>query len=67
MNRKVEARLLDPKPGGAIAAARDFGIDLTLLVENLRRSPAERIRSNDKAVNDLTKIASALRKSRRTK
>ena len=36
-------RLLDPKPGSAIAAARDYGIDLTLLVENLRLTPEERL------------------------
>lgn len=28
----------------AIHAARDYGIDLTLLVENLRRTPTERLR-----------------------
>ena len=67
MKRTAEEKLLNPKPGSAIAAARDFGIDLTLLVENLRRSPAERIRSNDQAVNDLAKIEHAMRKSRKLK
>jgi hypothetical protein len=38
-----EELLLDPKPGTAAAAARDFGVDLTLTVQNLRLSPEERI------------------------
>ncbi|MBL8242313.1 MAG: hypothetical protein JNM66_33110 [Bryobacterales bacterium] len=28
-------RLKNPKPGGKIQAARDFGIDLTLLIEQI--------------------------------
>ena len=39
---RAEARLLNPAPGSRIEAARDYGIDLTLLVEQLRLSPAER-------------------------
>lgn len=31
-----------PKPGGGIAAAGDYGIDLSLLAASLRRSPDER-------------------------
>jgi hypothetical protein len=38
----AEQRLLHPAPGSRIAAARDFGIDLTLLVMQLRLCPAER-------------------------
>ncbi|MBI3698022.1 MAG: hypothetical protein HY238_24700 [Acidobacteria bacterium] len=39
----MEAKLLHPAPGGAIAAARDFGIDLSVLIERLRRTPEERL------------------------
>jgi len=35
----MEDRLRHPAPGGAIAAARDFGVDLTLLIDNLRKTP----------------------------
>jgi hypothetical protein len=38
----AEQRLLHPEPDSRIAAARDFGIDLTLLLMQLRLSPAER-------------------------
>ncbi len=36
-------KLLDPRPGSRIAAARDFGIDLTLVATRLRQTPQERI------------------------
>jgi hypothetical protein len=39
-----EMLLIDPKPGTAAAAARDFGIDLSLTVSNLRLTPEERIK-----------------------
>ena len=43
----LEMLLIDPKPGTAAAAARDFGIDLSLTVSNLRLTPEERIRKLD--------------------
>jgi hypothetical protein len=39
--------LIDPKPGTAAAAARDFGIDLSLTKSNLRLTPEQRIRRLD--------------------
>jgi hypothetical protein len=42
-----EMLLIDPKPGTAAAAARDFGIDLSLTVSNLRLTPEDRIRKLD--------------------
>lgn len=43
MKRTPEEKLLNPRPGSMIAAARDFGIDLTLTASQLRLSPQERI------------------------
>jgi hypothetical protein len=39
---RAERRLRNPAPGSRIAAAKEYGIDLTLLIENLRLTPAER-------------------------
>ena len=64
MKRTPEEKLLNPKPGSKIAEARDFGIDLSLLAENLRLTPAERLKSNDAVVNYMRKLALAVRKSR---
>lgn len=43
MARTPEEKLLNPKPGSKIAEARDFGIDLTLLVRQLRLTPQQRL------------------------
>ena len=40
---RAEERLRHPRPGSKIEAAQRYGIDLTLLIENLRLSPAERV------------------------
>jgi hypothetical protein len=43
LGRALE-RLRNPAPGGKIEAAREFGVDLTLLMEQIQLSPAERAR-----------------------
>jgi hypothetical protein len=40
---RAEERLRHPKPGSRIEAAQRFGVDLTLVIEKLRLSPAERV------------------------
>ena len=53
MNRTVEAHLLNPPPGSAAARARDFGIDLTLLIRRLRLTPEERLDDLQQVMRDL--------------
>ncbi len=53
---RAEERLLDPPPGGRIEAARVHGIDLTLLVERLRKTPEERVRDLQRAAEDLEAV-----------
>jgi hypothetical protein len=55
MNR-TEQRLLNPPPGGRIEAARAHGIDLTLLVERLRKTPEERVRDLQRAAMSLESV-----------
>lgn len=43
MNRKIEDLLLNPRPGSKVAAAKQFGIDLTLTLRQLRLTPEERL------------------------
>ena len=52
----AEDKLRNPPPGSRIAAARDFGIDLTLLIERLRKTPEERVRDLQQAIEGLEKI-----------
>lgn len=35
-------RLRNPKPGGKVEAASQFGVDVTLLIEQIKLTPAER-------------------------
>jgi len=56
-----EMELIDPKPGTKAAAARDFGIDLSLTVSNLRLTPEERIRQLDRHVDGIRDLRRSLR------
>jgi hypothetical protein len=58
------ARLRHPAPGSRIEAARDFGIDLNLLIANLRLSPAERVTRMHEACVAAEKIRGIARRRR---
>ena len=58
--RDKEDSLRNPGPG--TAAARDFGIDLTLVIEQLRLTPEQRIRRLDGMLDSLRSIKAAMRK-----
>lgn len=64
MKPTAREKLLHPAPGSKIAEARDFGIDLTQLAENLSYSPAERIKRNDDAANSMLKFEEAMRRAK---
>ena len=59
MKRTPEEKLLDPRPGSKIAAAKEFGIDLTLLVENLRLTPDQRVRKLQSAMYGFEELLKA--------
>lgn len=48
MRKEDEDYFLNPPPGSAAERAVEFGIDLTLRLENLRLTPEERIRKLDR-------------------
>jgi hypothetical protein len=58
---RAEARLLNPAPGSRIEAAKKFGIDLTLLISQLRLSPAERV----ERMLEACRIAESVREANR--
>jgi hypothetical protein len=58
----AEERLRNPPPGSRIEAARDFGIDLTLIIERLHKTPEERVRDLQSAINGLKKIRGKARR-----
>lgn len=56
MIRSVEEHLLNPPPGSAAARAREFGIDLTLLIQRLKLSPDERLRQLQRAMIEIEQM-----------
>ena len=59
---RAETKLRDPAPGSRIEAAQKYGIDLTLLIEQLRLTPAERVRKLERAATALEKVRGAARR-----
>ena len=55
-------RLRNPKPGGKIWEAREYGVDLTLLIEQLKRTPGELLADLQSMMRDLEKLRNASRK-----
>ena len=53
---RAEHRLLHPVRGSQIEAASNQGIDLTLLVEQLRLTPAERAKTLELASTALEQV-----------
>ena len=65
--RTPEEKLLNPKPGSKIAAAKDFGIDLTLIVGNLRKTPQQRIDDLQSAMRFFSELDKAREAKTRAK
>jgi hypothetical protein len=60
---RAEDRLRNPRPGSRVEAARKFGIDLTLLIHQLRLSPAERVREMHRAAEDIERLRGSARRT----
>ena len=56
-----EDYFLNPPPGSAAARAAEFGVDLTLTLENLRLSPEQRIRKLDDHIAGIAKLRATAR------
>jgi len=61
MRTDIENYFLNPPPGSAAARAAEFGIDLTLTIENLRLTPEERIRKLDNFIENVAKLKASIR------
>ena len=59
---RAEQRLLQLAPGSRTEAARDHGVDMTLLVEQLRLTPAERAKKLELATMALEQVRGAARR-----
>jgi hypothetical protein len=61
---RAEQRLRHPAPGSRIEAAQKFGIDLTLMIEQLRLSPTDRVRTMLEAAEAAEQVRGAARRKR---
>ena len=59
---RAAERLRHPKPGSKIEAAQKYGIDLTLLIEQLRLTPEERVKKLEAASRSAEQIRGLARK-----
>lgn len=50
---------MNPRPGSKVADAKEFGIDLTLTLGQLRKSPQERIDDLQSLMRNFEEIARA--------
>jgi hypothetical protein len=61
MRAVSEDYFLNPPPGSAAERAAQFGIDLTLTLENLRLTAEERIRKLDDFIEGVAKVKTSVR------
>ena len=61
MRKDIEDYFLNPPPGSAAERAAEFGIDLTLTLENLKLTPEERIRKLDDFIAGIAKLKATAR------
>ena len=61
---RVAGRLRNPAPGSRIEAAQKYGIDLTLLISQLRLTPEERARELEEAAQIADEVRGAARRRR---
>lgn len=57
---EAERWLIEPRPGTAAARARDYGVDLSLTVSNLRLTPGQRIMELDKFQSVMRELRKAV-------
>ena len=62
---RVAHRLFHPIPGGKVEAAKCFGVDVSLLLEQLRLTPGDRVRSMQQAAETAERLRGAARRPRK--
>ena len=58
-------RLRDPAPGSRMEAAKKYGVDLTLLITQLRLTPEERVSKLEQASEEIEQLRGIARRRSR--
>lgn len=61
---KIRQLFMDPCPGSKVAAAQEFGIDLTLTYGQLGKTPQERVEHQQSAMRSLEEFRRQVKESR---
>jgi len=64
MKRSLEEKLLNPRPGSKAAAAKEFGIDLTLLLRQLKLTPEQRLTELQQEIESFEALKEEVEKSK---
>ncbi len=56
---KIRQLIINPRPGSKVAAAKEFGIDLSLTFGQLRKTPQQRLDDLQSAMRGLEEFARA--------
>lgn len=64
---KIRQLIMNPRPGSKVAAATEFGIDLTLTFGQLKKTPQERVEYAQSAMRSLEQFRQEVKKSRERK
>ena len=63
MTAKRKRKRASPKAGPAWRAAEAYGCDMSLIEDNLRRTPLERLRQHDRALEMILQLRNAVEHS----
>jgi len=64
---KIRQLIMNPRQGSKVAAATEFGIDLTLTFGQLKKTPQERVESQQSAMRSLEEFRRQIKESRKRK
>jgi len=64
MTAKRKRKRASPKAGPAWRAAEAYGCDMSLIEDNLRRTPIERLRAHNRALETILILRKAMESSR---
>ena len=62
---RIRQLIMNPRPGSKVAAATEFGIDLTLTFGQLKKTPQERVDYAQSAMRSLEEFRRQVKESRK--
>jgi hypothetical protein len=64
-HKRLYDLIMNPPPGSAIAAAKEYGVDLTLTLRNLTLTPTERVQQMESALRFAEDLREAMHQAKK--